>query len=54
MQSTANLADFAEEDLTGDMGNGLIGSESEALAMKAEKMIEARSRRNYDLANRSR
>ena len=47
--STANLADVTDEL---GMGSGLVGDED--LTSKAERVIEARSRKNNDLANRSR
>ena len=51
--STGNLADVTDAEKSG-MGNGLVGATGDTLAMKTGKMIEARNRRNYDLANRSR
>ena len=54
--STANLADVtmdAADQTNTVMGSGLVG-EGETLTLKADKMIEARSRKNNDLAIRSR
>ena len=54
--STGNLADVTTDvaaDQTNTMGSGLLG-DGETLTLKADKMIEARNRKNNDLAIRSR
>ena len=41
-------------DTLDDMGSGLMTQVGDLLAAKTNKVIEARSKRNNDLANRSR